>query len=198
MSSAGGPRASRASVVGPVSGRRYWTTAPCSCNSKAGWTPVAAPIAGTFAEEIRDDGHARNAEHAAHRGAPLPPARRFRARCAGLRRADLRRGRSRPRGFLGRVGGGAPLVPEVGSGAGVGATALPLVRGRHAERRLQLPRSAPRWPHGAPSARWSGKGSRGTSAVYTYEELHREVGRAANALHKLGIKRGIGSPSTCR
>ena len=32
----------------------------------------------------------------------------------------------------------------------------------------------------------------------TYRELHRQVGKLANVLKELGVRRAIGSPSTCR
>ena len=75
-----------------------------------------------------------------HRGAGVPPARRVRGAGGGGRSGRLRRGRPVGAGLLGPAGRGPRLVPPVGHRPVLGPAVRPLVRRRHPQRVLQLPR----------------------------------------------------------
>ena len=65
-----------------------------------------------------------------------------------------------------------------------------VVRGRHAERLGQLPRSAPRDARRPGRLLWEGDDPRNESKSLTYRELYVEVCKFSNVLKSLGIKKG--------
>ena len=80
----------------------------------------------------------------------------------------------------------------MGPGAGLGRPAVrQVVRGRHAQRGVQLRRPARRGRAAATGSRSTGSASpRTTPASLTYAELKDEVCKAANALTELGVQKG--------
>jgi acetyl-CoA synthetase len=88
------------------------------------------------------------------------------------------------------VGGGTALVPEVGSGPGLGSAARPLVRsgGRLNVAYNCLDRHLEGARRNKAALIWEGEP--GDRRTYTYWDLHREVSLFANALKSLGVERG--------
>ena len=70
----------------------------------------------------------------------LPPERAIPGPGGGRRSRDLRPGSGGLEGLLGRAGRGTRLVPHLAHGARVGPPLRPVVRRRHAQRLVQLPR----------------------------------------------------------
>src|SRR6185437_2753024 len=88
---------------------------------------------------------------------------------------DLRAGRARPGGVLGRLGARARVVRAVAYGAGVGASARALVRGGEAERGLQLPGSPPRRRASQQGGADLGGGAGGSASLHLLGPLPRGV-----------------------
>ena len=104
-----------------------------------------------------------------------------------------RRGRGRPRGLLGAPGARADSTGGRRSARVLNAddaAVLQVVRGRHAERLVQLPRPARRATASATRRRSSSRPTTARSAEVTYAELLERTCRLANALKARGLVKG--------
>ena len=89
-----------------------------------------------------------------------------------------------PEGFWAEQAEVAALVQDVGQGARVERAARQVVRRRQDQRQLQLPRPPPRPGRARTRPPSSGRASRATRRVLTYQDLHREVCKFANVLEE--------------
>ena len=132
--------------------------------------------------------HERPARHAPQRTAAIPPDR-------GVRRRGRRpRRRCTPRARTGSASGRARRRPWSGSARGPGArlaaAARQVVRRRQAQRRRSTASTGTCAARGEQGRASSGRASRATAGSLTYRDLAREVSRCANALKRLGVKKG--------
>ncbi len=133
----------------------------------AGSTPPAEQTSPSSPRDATTGGHDERADDRGllRRGPQLSAVRRVRGAGQCIRPVALRRGGCRPRGVLGASGTRArQLVQGLRHGARVGAPVREVVRRRHPERQLQLPRPPRRGRRSASGSRSTGRASRATSA----------------------------------
>ena len=120
----------------------------------------------------------------------FPPSEEFKKRANWNDPEIYDRAAKNPEGLLGGTGEKSGLVHAVAARAGVECSVGQMVRGREAQRHLQL-----RGPARPDTARrnkaaiiWEGEP--GDTRVLTFGMLEREVNRFANALKSLGVVKG--------